>query len=284
MTHPLHRRDFLQRSVAIATAIVFHSEARAALSTLDRIKKEGVFRIGIDAGFPPFSFRDSSGQITGYDLDLATELCKELRVKPELIDTQWSGIIPSLLAGHFDAIMGGISYTKARAEKVAFSIPYAEASQALLIRASDKDVINTVNDMSGRTIAVKLASPAETVVKTLEPRVQAAKGKGFASVKTYDDLAAAYLALAQGSVDAVMNSIATMSIVLRDKPGAFSIVKGLGVDSWCAIAMRKEDADLLAYVNGQLMQLRRNNRIYELQEKWFQFKMPLPDTLPKLDL
>jgi polar amino acid transport system substrate-binding protein len=278
------RRRFLQVSSLLSAYTLTRSNVFAATGTLERIKSEREFRIGIDAGFPPFSFRDNSGQIIGYDHDLAMLFCKPLGAEPKLVDTQWSGVIPSLYAGRFDAIMGGISYTKARAEKVAFTIPYAEASQALLIRSGDKDKIKTPLDMSGRVIGVKLSSPAEIVVKTLEPKIQQARGKGLAAVKTYDDLSAAYLALLQGTVDAVMNSIATMSVVMRDKPGAFTIVKGVGADSWCAIALRKDDTDLLTFLNQELMRVRQNNQIYELQERWFQFKTALPDQLPNLNV
>lgn len=277
------RRGVLKLGVGAGALTLWNGPALASRGTLDRIKKDGVFRIGVDAGFPPFSFRDTSGRLTGYDLDLATLFCKPLGIEPKLLDTQWSGIIPSLYAGHFDVIMGGISYTKARAEKVAFTIPYAEASQALLIRTADKDKINAIDDMSGRVLGIKLASPAEVVVKIVEPRIKQARGKGFASIKTYDDLPAAYLALAQGTVDAVMNSIATMSTVLRDRPGTYSLVKKLGADSWCAIAARKEDTDVVEYLDRELLRVRQNGQIYELQEKWFGFRMPLPDQRPTLE-
>jgi len=263
-----------------AGAMGFLGGRAFAADYLGAIKKTGTLRVGVDAGFPPFSFRDSSGQITGYDLDLASAFAGTLGVKPVLVDTQWSGIIPSLYAGRFDMIMGGMSYTKERAEKVAFSVPYAEASQALLIRASDKDKVKTIDDMSNRVIGIKLGSPAEVVVKKIDPKLTQDRGKGFAAVKTYDDLSAAYLSLAQGSVDGVMNSIATLSIALRDRPGAYSLVKGVGAESWCAIATRKEDTDLVAFLDDQLHGLEKSGKIYQLQEKWFGFRMPLPATMP----
>lgn len=73
-----------------------------------------------------------------------------------------------------------------------------------------------------------------------------------------------------------------MSVVLRDRPGAFRMIKGVGADSWCGIALRKQDTDLVAYLDEQLMEVRKNGKIYELQEKWFNFKMPLPDKRPDL--
>lgn len=279
VTHQITRRALLSGASAVTALVGLNVPVNAA-ARLEEIKKNGVLRIGVDAGFPPFSFRDKSGNLTGYDLDLSAVLCKKLGVESKLIDTQWSGIIPSLYTGHFDAIMGGISYTKDRAEKVAFTIPYAEASQALLVRSSEK--IQSVDDMSDKVLGVKLASPGEVVSKRIDASLRTARGKGFSAVKTYDDFSAAYLALAQGTVDGVFNSVASMSVVLRDRPGAFRMIKGVGADSWCGIALRKQDTDLVAYLDEQLMEVRKNGKIYELQEKWFNFKMPLPDKRPDL--
>lgn len=72
-------------------------------------------------------------------------------IKPEFIDTQWSGVIPALYAGRFDMVPT-MSYTKERLEKVLFPIPYADASQALLIRNGDKDKIKGIADMTGRVM------------------------------------------------------------------------------------------------------------------------------------
>jgi ABC-type amino acid transport substrate-binding protein len=79
-------------------------------------------------------------------------------VKADFIDTQWSGVIPALYVGRFDMVPT-LSYTKERMERVLFSIPYADASQALLIRAADKEKIKTIADMSGKILGIKLGSP-----------------------------------------------------------------------------------------------------------------------------
>ena len=91
-----------------------------------------------------------------------------------------------------------MSYTKERLERVLFSIPYADASQALLIRSADKDKIKTIADMSGKVLGIKLGSPGETLKNRLETQLKTERGAGFKDVKTYDDHPAAYLALGAG--------------------------------------------------------------------------------------
>lgn len=250
-----------------------------AETTLADIKSSGVLRIGCEATYPPFTFRDA-GEIVGYDVDLAAVLCASLGVEPEFIDTQWSGVIPALYAGRFDVIMSSMSYRKERLEKVAFSIPYAEASQALLIRAEDAGAITSVSDLSGKVLGVKLGSPGEMMKPALDEEISLAAGAGFAEVKIYDDHPAAYLALSQGSVDGVLNTLPTLGQVMKDRPGAYALVRPVGQLNWAGIAARKEDPEIVEWLDGELTRLKDNGEIYALQEKWFGFEMQLADEIP----
>ena len=114
--------------------------AFAAPVTLEALKKAGEVKVGCEAAYVPFTYRDNAGKIIGFDVDFATKMFEPIGVKPMFIDTQWSGVIPALYAGRFDMVPT-MSYTKERLERVLFSIPYADASQALLIRSADNDKI-----------------------------------------------------------------------------------------------------------------------------------------------
>ena len=128
MTPHFTRRTFLTlvggSALASMAAIPLLSHAEQPL-TIAEIKKAGVLRVGVEAAYVPFTFR-KDGAIVGYDIDLADLFCKTLGVKPEIIDTAWAGVIPSLYAGKFDIIMSAMSYTAERVKRVGFSIPYAE--------------------------------------------------------------------------------------------------------------------------------------------------------------
>ena len=130
----MKRRDLLKLSVAGAAGMLLPRIAGAQGVTLAQIKASGELRIGCEAAYVPFTYRQE-GKIVGYDVELAEIFCKTLGVKPNFIDTAWAGVIPSLYAKKFDIIMSSMSYTKERLERVAFTMPYAEASQAMLIRA-----------------------------------------------------------------------------------------------------------------------------------------------------
>ena len=261
------------------TVLLPYAPALAQGVTLDKIKKAGELRVGCEAAYVPFTYRDRSGSIVGFDVEIVAKYLEPIGVKPVFIDTQWSGVIPALYAGRFD-VVPTMSYTKERLERVRFSIPYADASQALLIRATDKDKVKTIGDMSGRVLAVKLGSPGETLKNRLDAQLKTERGSGFKDVKTYDDHPAAYLALGQGSVDGVLNTVPTLSVVLRDKPGAFSIVYNVGQDNWHGYAFRKEDGELADFFDKRISELKASGELYALQEKWFGFRMKLSDSIP----
>ncbi|QTL02102.1 transporter substrate-binding domain-containing protein [Aquabacter sp. L1I39] len=279
----ISRRRLVQMSgLLLAAATLLPgalTPAKAGPLTLEDIKKAGVVRVGVEAAYRPFTFRDK-GEIVGYDVDLAKQIFAPLGVKVEFIDTAWAGVIPALYAGNFDVIMTSLTYTKERVAKVGYSIPYTEATQEMLIRASDAGTIKNLDGMSGKILGVKLGSAGDTMKTKLEEKLKADTGKGFSEVKTYDDHPAAYLALAQGSVDGVINSLATLTQVVKDAPGKYVIVRDIGPRNWAGIGTRKEDTQLIDFLNERITALKANGEIYKLQEKWFGTQMKLSDKIP----
>ena len=276
------RRSILAAAPAAAAVAAFGGLPRIAAAqavTLAQIKASGELRIGCEAAYVPFTYREG-GKIVGYDVELAELFCKSLGVKANFIDTAWAGVIPSLYAKKFDVIMSSMSYTKERLERVAFTIPYAEASQALLVRAADADKIKAPADLNGRVLAVKLGSPGQVLQEKMAASLKAAGGAGFKELRTFDDHPSAYVALAQNRVDGVLNTVPTLAMVLKDAPGKYAIVKGMGADNWAGIAARKEDPELVAFLNDEIKKLKASGAIYALQEKWFGFRMTLADAVP----
>jgi polar amino acid transport system substrate-binding protein len=291
LKHPrngIARRQFLKSSTrAVALTLTVPSIISAltknafAATTMSDIKKAGVVRVGCEAAYRPFTFRDGT-KIVGYDADLAALLFAPLGVKVEMVDTAWAGVIPALYAGNFDLIMTSLTYTKERIEKVGYTIPYAEATQEMLVRAEDAGKIKGLNDMAGKVLGVKLGSAGDTMKTKLQDTLKAATGKGFAEVKTYDDHPAAYLSLSQGSVDGVINSLATLTQVVKDAPGKYAIVRNIGPINWAGIGTRKEDTEIISFLNDRITALKTSGEIYTLQEKWFGVRMQLADAIPSL--
>ena len=282
MAFVMNRREAVRTIGVGGAALLAGLRARPAAASglsLQEVKGSGKLRIGVEAAYVPFTFR-KDGKIIGYDIDLADVICEDLGVKPEIIDTAWTGVIPSLYAKKFDMIMTSLSYTAERMQRVGYSIPYAEASQAMLIRASDAGTLKTTDDLVGKVVATKLGTPSELIAKKIEADLKARKGAGFGEVKVFNDDPPRYLSLAQGKVDAVFNTLPTLAIVMKDAAGKFAIVRGIGADNWAGLAVRKEDTELVDFLNAEIRKLKANEAIYKLQEKWFGFRMNLPDKLP----
>lgn len=247
--------------------------------TLDEIRASGELRVGDEASYVPFAFRKDGGFV-GYDIDVANDLCQALQVKCVVVDTVWAGIIPALLADKFDVILGQMDYSPERMAKVGFSIPYTEASQAMLVRAADKDKIKSLDDLSGKVLAVKLGSPGAQMKSKIEAKIKADKGEGPADIKTFDDHPAAYLALAEGRVDGVLNSLTTLAVLNKEQPGKFAVVPQVGSDNWAGIATLPGNTSLLDFLNKELLAMKADGTLAKLQEKWFGMAMSLPDTIP----
>jgi len=116
-------------------------------------------------------------------------------------------------------------------------------------------------------LGIKLGSPGETLKNKLETQLKSERGAGFKDVKTYDDHPAAYLALAQGSVDGVLNTVPTLAVVLRDKPGAFAMVQNVGGNNWHGYAFRKEDTEIADFMNGRITTMKGNGELAALHEQ-----------------
>jgi len=87
------------------------SQQLAAAGVLETIKKRGAIRVGMST-FVPWAMRDKNGELIGYEIDVAKQLAEDMKVKAEFVPTAWDGIIPALLAGKFDVVIGGMSITQ----------------------------------------------------------------------------------------------------------------------------------------------------------------------------
>jgi len=274
------RRSVLAGSAAAVGLSLFRVRGARA-DALEEVKKRGTLMIGTEAAYVPYEFV-KDGKIIGYDPDIIDIMVKNLGVKADVIDTAWAGIIPSLYANKFDCIISAMTMTKERAEKVLFSMPYAEATNVILLRA-DEDRIKTADDLSGKVIGVQLGSAAAGIIKVFEAKLKDAGKPGFAEVKQYEHYPEAYQDLINKRVDAVVNSKSTMLVVMHDAPGKFTMISGItDITAYFGMAFRKEDAALRDFVNTQLAALKADGTLAKLQEKWFGAAMETPNTVPDL--
>ena len=273
----------LRRTVltgAGSAALIGLAGARAARAdALDEAKKRGTLVVGMEAAYVPYEFF-KDGKIIGYDPDIIDLFAPKLGVKVQLVDTAWNGIIPALYAKKFDVIVSAMTITKERAEKVLFSMPYADASNVILLRAGEER-IKTADDLSGKIIGVQIGSAAAGIIKTFEAKLKSNGKPGYSEVKQYEHYPEAYQDLINKRVDAVVNSRSTMMVVMRDAPGQFKMIPGVSeITAYFGMAFRKEDTSFQSFVNTELASLKSSGQLAKLQEKWFGGTMDTPNTVP----
>src|SRR5208282_3758668 len=156
----------------------------------DEVKKRGTLVVGMEVAYVPYEFF-KDGKIIGYDPDIIEMAMPKLGVKAQLVDTAWNGIIPALYAKKFDCIISAMTITAERAQKVLFSMPYADASNVMFLRA-DETRFKSGDDMSGKTVGVQLGSAAAGIVKTFEDKLKAKGLPGYKEVKQYEHYPEAY--------------------------------------------------------------------------------------------
>jgi len=264
---------------ALSLATLSSAPARADL--LEQAKAKGEIVIGTEAAFPPFEFVQD-GKIEGYSADLLAEIMKDLPgVKAKRLDVPWQGILPGLAAGKFDFIVTSVTATKERYDRYALSLPIADATVALLVRA-DSD-IKAPEDTAGKVVASQTGSAQLQALKGLGEKL-AASGKKFSDVREYVSFDEAYADLAAGRVDAVAQSFPNLADAVKKRPDAFRIITPpFGPKVFFSWAARKDEdsKSLSAFFDEGLRKLNKSGKMEELQKKWFGFAMPVPaDELP----
>jgi len=231
----------------------------AAGTSLQDVKDAGVLTIGTEGTYSPFSFHEGgSGELTGYDVEIAKAVADQLGVEAKFRETQFDGIFAGLEAGRFDMIANQISINPARQEKYDMSEPYTVSPGALIIKDTTTD-ISSFEDLAGKTAAQSLTSNWYKVAE-----------ENGATVEAVEGFAQAVELLQQGRVDATINDRLTLLDYQKQQgPSGLKIAAETEDPSRNAFALRKGSTELLDAVNGALDTLRQDGTIASISEKYF---------------
>jgi polar amino acid transport system substrate-binding protein len=246
--------------------------------SLQTILDSGKFTYGLEAQYRPFEFRDENNQIVGYDIDLANEIAERWGVEAEPIDTDWATVIQTLYNGGFDFILGGMTGTEARYERVNFSVPYMDASSGLIVKAGSG--IADRADLDGLVVAAGAGTPS---VQQLEITAEELGITYNGAIRTFDNDAVAYEAMRAGRIDAYASSLVSLNDFAQANEG-FEVIP-FQSEAWAAeytvAAFQKEDEALRQRFNETLLEIREDGTLDALQEKWFGRTFgPLPEEPP----
>ena len=278
-TWPSVRRQAIKAAFgALAASIALAGPTGAgAETTLEKIKRTGEVTVGTEAAFPPFEFIED-GKIVGYGKDILTYIIDDMDVELNQLDLPWQGILPGLLAKKFDFVATSVSVTEERVKKYAYTVPIAEGTSWLMKRTGD-DRIGSVEDAAGMVVGTQLASAGEVAARAFEENhLQPNRGSGYKELKLYTAFPETYIALANGELDGVIQSVPNLAVLIKKQPGMFELVGPVMDQAYMGWVTRPEDKDLRDYLSSQIIEMRDSGHLYELQDKWFGFRMEIPDS------
>mgnify|MGYP001617825268 FL=1 len=243
--------------------------AACLLTTPVTAKEWKTVRFGVEGAYPPFSWTDASGEIKGFDIDLAHALCQQMAVKCELVAQDWDGMIPALLSRKYDGIIAAMSITDERRKKVDFTAKYAHIPNRF-VAAKGTTLELTPAGMAGKRIGVQRA--------TTHDKYLTDNFGSDVTIVRYGNADEAYLDLKAGRVLALLADASAIDQGLLSKAGGdkFEYVGPALTDrQWfgdgMGIAVRKGDQDLKAKLDEAIKTLRANGKYQEINQKYFKY-------------
>ncbi|MBT6306423.1 MAG: transporter substrate-binding domain-containing protein [Rhodospirillaceae bacterium] len=256
---------------AVSALIAVGAQAE---TTLEKIKRTGTVTVGTEAAFPPFEFVEN-GKIVGYGKDILDYIIADLGVELVQLDLPWQGILPGVLAGKFDFVATTVSVRPERAKTYAFTVPIAEGTTWVMKRKGD-DSITKVDDIAGKVVSAQLSSGGQAAAEDFEKDMQARGVGSFGELKLFTAYPEIFMATANGTADVAIGPLPTLAVASKKSEGTFELVGPIRDPSYMGWVTRPEDTDLRDYLSSVMLEMRDNGKLYESQDKWFGFKMPIP--------
>ena len=261
-----HRRNLIAAALAGCllggVTAATPAQAQAQPSLVDEVVERGVLRVGV-GNFVPWVFRSKTGEIVGFEVDVARKLAEDMGVEVEFVPTVWDGMIPALLAGNFDVIISGMSLRPDRMLRVNFTSPYASSGNMLaasVARMPGRTALDDFDD-PGVTIAAVRGSTAASAVQAQLPRARLIQFDAEADV-----------------LQEVLNGNADAFVAAVPKPGhdaaahperLYLPIRETFQGTLEGFAVRKGDPDALAYLDGWILLNVANGFLRERWEYWF---------------
>lgn len=223
-----------------------------------------VVKVGTEANYAPYEFKDEYGNVTGFDIDLIREIGEDQGFKVEIYNDPWEQLFTNLDSKSRDMITAGITYSDERASKYLLSNPYLPLPSTL-IYLNDKFNIKSTNDFKGLRIGV-LSNSAQS-------RYFADHNYGISAMIEYPTTFAAVQAMAQNKVDAVASDSGVLRYTMNDLPDLkakyYDYENITEYGSRTVFVIDKDKPDLLKKINIGLQDLKDNGTYAKLTTKWF---------------
>lgn len=268
--------------IAAGLSIVAIAAAGAASFASQQPAPAPVLRIATEGAFAPWNATTADGKLVGFEVDLAQDLCRRMRVRCAIVAQDWTGILPGLQQGRYDAVMAGVTATAERAAVVDFSAAYAADPAVFAVRpgsalagalpdvdradlstpAGQRVASSAARALDGKVIAVQASTIHAHMLEALFPRVR---------LRFYETVDAAALDLSAGRVDAMLTARTTVDAlraVRGDLIPAGPAFSGGVLGGGVAVVVRKGD-QLSARLSQAIASAAEDGTTARLSARWF---------------
>lgn len=234
-------------------------------STLEQVLRGDVLRVGMST-FVPWAMRDKTGKLIGFEIDVATRLAKDIGVKVRFVPTKWAGVIPALLTGKFDVIIGGMGILPKRNLKVNFSMPYDYSGMSIVANRELAAGFASLEDFNRPDVVLSVrlgATPVDAAKKHM-PKAQ---------LRMFDDESQAVQEVVNGKAHAMVSSAPLPTFqALKYPEKLFLPLQETFTKEPIGFAVRKGDFDTLNFFNNWIIVVTSEGWLKERKHYWFETK------------
>ena len=214
--------------------------------------------VATDATWPPFEYVDeTTKEFAGFDIDLMKAIAAAAGFEVEFVNVAWDPLLAGMATGEYDAAISAMTITEERAKQWDFSDPYYVAGQLIAVGIGD-DAIKAAADLAGKVVGAQIGTTGAMEVENI----------AGATLRTYDDIAQAFLDLINGQIDAVLADNPLVEGYVAKYSDELKTVGDLLSSEEYGIAVKKDAAEILAAINEGLAAVKAQGLLEELQYKW----------------
>lgn len=231
-------------------------------NSLEKIKAKGVFVLGLDDSFPPLGYRNKQNEIVGYDIDIATEVCKRLDVTLKCQPIDWNAKEQELNTGTIDCIWNGFTITDERLNAMSFSTPYLDNQQVVIVNADSN--YKTLADLKGKVVGLQGGSSAADALNDAVEFKNSLK-----EVVEFKENLTALMDLETKGVDAVIMDAVVGNYNIKTSGKPFVVLNEALASEKYGIGFRKTDVELRDAVQSILEEMVKDGTMESIDQKWF---------------
>ena len=226
---------------------------------LDTVQQRGTLKIALEGTYPPFNFKGKDQQLTGFEVELGSAVAQKLKLKPEFVTGEWSGLLAGLQSGKFDVVLNQVSITDKRKEVFDFSQPYTISSAQLIVRKDEKRSFKSLADLNGKKMGVTQGSNYAEMVKAT----------GGIDAKFYPSAPEIFQDLATGRIDAGINDSLLIPFAIKEAKLPLRAGSPVGTLKEMGIPFAKGNPKFKAAIDKALIALHKDGSFKKISVKWF---------------